>query len=95
MSGPDFTGALDEYEALLDRIERALDDGDWSAFEATPPELPSVEGALDAAQEERLRAAVARGAKLRDRLETAAREVAEELTRDRGRGQAHRRYTES
>lgn len=95
MSGPDFAAALEEYEALLDRIEQALGDGDWSVFEGSPPDLPPVEGPLDPAQEERLRTAVARGAMLRDRLEGAAREIAEELTRDRGRGQAHRRYTES
>lgn len=90
-----FAAAVEEYEALLDRVEAALDHGDWSAFETPALEPPAVEGDLDPEVEERLRAVVARGVAVRERLQRAVAGVAAELAEGPRRHEAHRRYVES
>ena len=95
MNPADFAAALADYEALLTRVEAALDSGDWAAFQESPGDLPPVEGDLDPALEERLSAAIARGAALRERVRREAARVAGELAEAPRRQAAHRRYVES
>ena len=91
----DFATALAEYEALLDRVAAALEQGSWEGFDGGPHELPDIAGQLDPALEARLAAAVARAAALRERVQAEAAKVAAALVDDSQRSQAHRRYAGS
>lgn len=91
----DFASALDDYSALLDRIEDAMEREDWDAFDAAPGELPPIEGGLAPELEARATAVIARAADVRERLQRAAAEVAGSLVDDSQRVEAHRRYISS